>query len=254
VVTPQILALRADSVAVDRAPERVRADQSLADHLQPGVVPRLRALFRIEVVQRIGAALPFEPEPARLVVDEAFLDLDPHAAREILRALADQEMMVGLLRHQLRDLRRGAHAFDARDGAGLFLRPVHARRIELDDTVGIRQSAPADAGLIGVELDDADARDEGVQHVGPLRHHPECLRDAGDVVGVLRRVAVPGRDDDRLHALRRQHGRGLPEERFRNGRRRDAGGGGGLDELAAVQLFHDAVLLAALIIRQRTAL
>jgi hypothetical protein len=37
-------------------------------------------------VQRIGAALPFQPLLARGLVDEAFLDLDAHRARELLRA------------------------------------------------------------------------------------------------------------------------------------------------------------------------
>ena len=74
--------------------------------------------------------------------------------------------MVGRVHHQLRHLRRRAHAFDRRDAAGALLRPVHAARIELDDAVGVRQPAVADAVVGRIELDDVDAGDERVEDVG----------------------------------------------------------------------------------------
>jgi hypothetical protein len=132
-------------------------------------------------------------------------------AGEVLRAFADQQMMIGLVGHQLRDARRRAHALDSRNSARALLRAVHARGVELDDAFGVRQAAPADAGLIRIELDDGDAGDERVEDVGAAGHHLEHLRDARDAVRVLRSIAVARRDDARLHALRRHHRRRLAE-------------------------------------------
>jgi len=115
---------------------------------------------------------------------------------------------------------------------------MHARRIELNDAFGVRQAAPADAGLVGIELDDRDAGNERIEHVGALRHHLERLRHAGDAIAILRLVAVGRRDHAWLDALRR-HDRGrLREQRFGRGGCRSGRGGGGADELTAVQFLH----------------
>ena len=55
--------------------------------------------------------------------------------------------MVGVVHDGLRHERRRAHALEARDAAGPLLRAVHAARVELDDAVGVRQAAVADARL-----------------------------------------------------------------------------------------------------------
>jgi hypothetical protein len=93
--------------------------------------------------------------------------------------------VIRFIRDELRHPGGRAHAFDARDAAGAFLRSVHAARIELHDPLGVGQAAPADAGLIRIELDDADAGDEGAvfsdEVVEPL---PSLDLEFGDVVPV----------------------------------------------------------------------
>ncbi len=141
---------------------------------------RLAALLRIEVVLGIDAPLPFQPQPARLLGVEVVLDLEAHVAREVLRALADQQVMVGLLEHRLGDERRRAHAFEGGDAAGALRRPVHAARVELHDAVGIRQPAVADAGVGRIELAEVDAGDQRVEHVAALviRLNAFCTPDS----------------------------------------------------------------------------
>src|SRR5262249_29511136 len=136
-----------------------------------------------------------------------------HRARELLRAFAHQQVVIRFVGDQLRDARRRAHAFDAGDAAGALFGPVHAARVELDDAVSVRQTAPADAGLIRIELDNADTGNRRIEHVGAIRHHPEGALDAGDAVLVLRAVAVRGGDDAGLYAARLD-GRCLTEERL----------------------------------------
>ena len=213
-------------------------DEPLAYHLQARVVPRLRAVLRAQVVQRIGAPLPLEPLFARGLVDQPLLDLEAHRAGEVLRALAHEQMMIGLVGDQLGDPRRRADALDPRDGAGAFPGAVHARRIELHDALGVRQTAPTDARLVWIELDDRDAGDERIEHVGAARHHLERLRHAGDAVGVLRPVAVGRRDNARLDAFRCQHRGCLSEQWLGCGGGGSGRGGRRADEVTAVQLLH----------------
>ena len=232
------LALRVDAVAVDRAPEVLAVDEAFAHHLDAGVVPGLRALLRAQVVQRIGAPLPLEPLLARVLIDQPFLDRDPHRAREILRALADEQMVIRFVGDELRDPRGRADALDPRDGAGALLRPVHARRVELYDALRVWQAAPADAGLVRIELDDGDARDQRVEDVGAAGHHRERLRHARDAVGVFRSVAVGRGDDAGPGTLGRHHRRRLPEYRLRYPDRSRRHRGRRLHELASIQFFH----------------
>src|SRR5439155_12608699 len=115
------VALRAHAVAVDRAPVVIGIDQAFAHHLQPCVVPRLRALLRIKIVVGIRAALPLEPQASGFFSVQIVLDLVAHVARELLRALADDQQVVGGVHDELRDLRRRTDALDARHGASALL-------------------------------------------------------------------------------------------------------------------------------------
>ena len=83
------------------------------------------------------------------------------------------------------------------------LRPVHAARIELHHAVGVGKPAVADARVVGIELDDVDAGDQGLEHVGAARHQLEGLLHAGHLAAVPVEVAVGRRDDDRLRLARR---------------------------------------------------
>ena len=92
--------------------------------------------------------------------------LKPSCRANVLRALADEQVVIGLVHHRLGHQRRGAHALEAGHAAGALLGPVHAAGVELHDAVGVGQAAVADAGLLGVELDDVHAGDHRVEHVG----------------------------------------------------------------------------------------
>src|SRR5205814_8916545 len=127
----------------------------------------------------------------------------------------DEQMVIRFVGDELRDARGRADALDPRDGAGALLRPVHARRVELYDALRVWQAAPADAGLVRIELDDGDARDQRVEDVGAAGHHLERLRHARDAVGVFRSVAVGRGDDAWSGALGRHHRRRLAEYRLR---------------------------------------
>ena len=162
-------------------------------------------------MQGIGPALPFEPLAARVLGVEVVLDLEAHAARELLCPFADQQVMVGEIHHHLRHPGRRAHPFDFRDATGALLRPVHAAGVELHHSVGVRQTTVADTVVGRIELDDVDAGDQRVEDVGAADHLRERGLDAGLRAAVLELVAVAGRDDDRLDALGRHHGRGLTE-------------------------------------------
>ena len=93
----------------------------------------------------------------------------PTLRAKLLRALADQEVVIGDIHHLLRDLGRRSDALDGGDPSRALPGTVHAAGIELDDAVGVRQTAPADAVSVGIELDDVDAGDERVEHVGARR-------------------------------------------------------------------------------------
>jgi hypothetical protein len=144
--------------------------------------------------------------------------------------------MIRVVHHLLRDERRRPHAFDARHRPGALARPVHARRVELDDAVGVRQPAVADARIFGIELDDVDARDQRIEDVLAFRHHAEGRLDTGLRAAILEAVAVGRSDDHRLHAARSHHGRRLcrsPRRRRHQPRR-----GARQDEFASIDSGH----------------
>jgi hypothetical protein len=154
-------------------------------------------------------------------------------------------MMIGLLHDELRDGRRGPHAFERRHAAGALLGAVHARGIELHDTLGVRQSAVADAGVLRIELENVDAGDQRVEHVRAARDHGEGPFDRRLRAAVLVTVAVGGRDHDRLDALWRQHGGGLREQRPRRGGGYTRGSGGS-NEVAPIECCSHQVLTVRL--------
>src|SRR5205085_11085500 len=158
-------ALRVDAVAVDRAVEVLLAKQTFLNHLQSFTSPDFGALRRVEVVRGVCAPLPFEPEFARVLCVEVVFDCESHVARERLRAVADDEVVVSVLHHGLRDERGRANAFERRDRARAPAWAVHAGGVELHDAFCVRQPAVADAVLRGVEFEYVDSGDEGVENV-----------------------------------------------------------------------------------------
>src|ERR1051326_4693155 len=94
---PANFALHIDAVAVDRAVQILRAQQTLRDHILSCLETGGSTFFRIEIVQRIDAPLPFEPQLARMRRVQIVFDTEAHAARKFLRAFADDQVMVGLL-------------------------------------------------------------------------------------------------------------------------------------------------------------
>ena len=158
-------------------------------------MPGLGTGLGIEVMIGIGAALPIQPEFAGFFRDQVFLDLEAHEAGEILRAFADEQVVVGFSHHFFGDERRSADAFDGGDRAGPLERPVHDGGIQLDDALGIGQAAVADAGVLRVGLDDVDAGDDGIEHIGAVGDHFVGAGHTGQTVGVLGMVAVGGGND-----------------------------------------------------------
>jgi hypothetical protein len=170
----------------------VAVEQPFPHHALRRRLARLHALLGVEVVAGVDAALPLEPLRARALGVEVGFDREPHVAREMLRARAHQQVVVGVVEHRLRDARRRPHALERRDAARALQRPVHAAGVELHDAVGVRQPAVADVHLGRVELDDVDARDQRLEHVLALRDPLPGLLDAAARPAVLVLVAVGG--------------------------------------------------------------
>ena len=160
------IAAGVDAVAVDGAPEMVRVDEPLARHLGADVVAGLHPARRLDFAARVEAPLPLEPERARPRAVEVVGHGESAVAREALRVGADQQMVRRLVHHLPRDRGGRRDAFERGDAARPPPRPVHAAGVELDDAVGVRQAAVADARIARVELDDGDAGDERLEHVG----------------------------------------------------------------------------------------
>src|SRR5689334_2917207 len=149
--------------------------------------------------------------------------------------------MVGLVHHGARDQRWRPHPLERGDAAGALLRTVHTARVELNDTVRIWKAAVSDAVLLGIELDDVHAGDEGVEDVLPLGDLAECRFQTGLVPAVLELVAVRRGNHDRF-ADRSGH-RGCLTERRGPRRRGEARRGAGLDEFAAIYFRGHVVAL-----------
>ena len=107
-------------------------------------------------MHRIRAPLSIEPDLARMFGIQVVFDLEPELPRKVLRSVADEQVMVRTLHHCLCAQRRGADAFERRHTAGAFRRAMHAARIELNDSIRVRQSSVPDAVVLGVQLDQVD--------------------------------------------------------------------------------------------------
>src|SRR5688572_5618926 len=170
--------------------------QSLCHHLLQDLATRVRALLRVEVMLGVNPTFPFQPKFSRMLGIQVVLDFEAEAAGEILRPIADKEMMVRLFHHRFGYKGRRAHSFEGADAARTFLWSVHAAGIKLHRAVRVRQAAVADAVIERIELDNVYARDQRVEHISSLRHHGEGLLDTGNVASILELIAIGGCDHD----------------------------------------------------------
>src|SRR6266478_5667063 len=115
---------------------------------------------------------------------------EPHAAPKILSALADDQMVVGLFQHGFRNFRGYSYAFDRRDGAGLLLRPMHARGIKLHDAVRVRQTTVANTIVERIFFNYVHTGNDRFEHVVATRNHRESLLYAGNIAAILKFVSV----------------------------------------------------------------
>src|SRR5439155_1299667 len=214
------IALRCDGVAIDRAGGPHRHVLGFGD---------------VEVVVgRVQVGAPVEPHLA-CVLGQQVLFLEAVLQRELLRALADEQDVVGVFEHELRHLRRRLDPFQGAHGAGAPGRPVHTRRVELYDAGGVRQAAVAYRIIVGVELLDLHPLDHGVERVRSLHQQVERLLHRAQAIGARHRhrfrgPAAPGRQ-----RTRRSHGKG-DIERAGGGH---TGRGGGEEVTARERLGHE---------------
>src|SRR5262245_24912045 len=96
------------------------------------------AFLWIEVMIRICASLPFQPLATGVVGVQIVFYLEAHAASEILRTFPDDQMVIGVIKHRLRNSRGSSNAFQSANRTRTFFWTVHARRVELHDTLSIR--------------------------------------------------------------------------------------------------------------------
>src|SRR5262245_50238842 len=96
---------------------------------------------------RIDAPLPLEPELARCRGVEVVFDLEAEGARELLRAFANDEVVIGQISDCFRNERWCAHALDRRHRTRALARTVHDGGIELHDAIRIPECAVADPRL-----------------------------------------------------------------------------------------------------------
>ena len=158
----------------------------------------LRPAVGVEIVLGIRPALPLEPRLARVLGVQIVLDREAERPGEGGRAGADDQVMIGLVHHDLRHLGWRAHALDGRHTAGPPLGAVHAAGIERHDAVRVGQAAVSDGVLLRIELQDVDPGDERIEHVSAFGHPPVGQLDAGFLAAVLVPVAVHRRDHHRL--------------------------------------------------------
>ncbi len=130
---------------------------------------------------------PVEPDlPAALGQEVLFFEAV--GLGELQGPGPDEKDAVGALHDEARHLRRVLDALERADGARLHRAAVHDGSIELHDALFVRDAAVADRHVIGIVLDDVDARDDGVQRIAPRLQNVPRLLD--------RLETVCRRDDD----------------------------------------------------------
>ena len=161
------------------------------------------------------------------------LDLEAHRARELLRALADEQVMVGDVHDQLRDLRRRADAFDSRRRRrrASSVRACSTRRAarRRPRSAGRRSRRSSSVGSSSTMLTPAT---RASSTSAPLVIIANAVSTQVFAPPFLNLLPLLEDDDDRLDALRRHHRRRLSEERDGARRRRARRCGRGLNELA----------------------
>ena len=148
-------------------------------------------------MERIDEAFPVQPQLPRLLRIEVVLNFESHVAREMLCAMADQQMVIGVLHDRFRHQRGIANALQRCNAAGLFSRSMHAAGIELHYAIGIRQPAVANTRVLRIQFDDIDAGNQGIEDILAFGHALECCLDAGQFATIFHRDAVLGRNDHR---------------------------------------------------------
>jgi hypothetical protein len=164
--------------------------------------------------------------------------VNPIERAKVLRAFADEQVMIGMVRHGLGDERRRPHALDGRDAAGAPLRSVHAARVELHHTLCVRQPAVADAGLFRIELGMLTPAISASSTSRAGGHHRKRLLDAGLRAAVAELRAAHVGDHHRLDRPPRDHRRRLAERRTRRDDR--CRGHGGNERAPADSCRHRA--------------
>src|SRR5215208_528744 len=76
---------------------------------------------------------------------------------------------------------------------------MHTGRVELHDTLGVRQTAITHAVVEWIEFDNVDTGDDCVEYVRAAGDHGECLLHGGHRAAVFESIAVRGRDDERFN-------------------------------------------------------
>ena len=130
------------------------AQQALGKHLQSRAMSRLGSLLRIEIVLRVGPALPFQPLLSRVLSVQIVFYFEAHAACVILRAFANDQMVICVVHYGLRHQRGCAHAFQRTHGAGTLPWSMHAGRVQLHHAFSIGQSAIANTVIEWIQLND----------------------------------------------------------------------------------------------------
>ena len=102
-------------------------DLPFRHHLQRDPISGLGACLWIEIVRRISPPFPFEPLLPRVRSVEIAFDREAHVAREFLRSLSDNQMMIGVVHDCLGHEGGCANTFDRRDSSRTLPRTMHAR-------------------------------------------------------------------------------------------------------------------------------
>ncbi len=119
---------------------------------------------------------------------------------------------------------------------------MHHRRVELHNSVRVRQTAEADTVIKRIQFDDVHALDNGVQHIVAFRNHRVRFLHARHVAAILEPIAIRRRDHQRLNGLRYQNRR-RPAFHGTFRREHNAGRGAADHEITTFHLMFPFLLL-----------